>query len=181
MLCWRAVRVVTAYFSCVFHSTYSFREIQICCNSEYSLLESSWNVMTRGDAWEGKWRRNWRMEWVASTLHTTSEHGVASITTADVHTSAASTRLNWRSRRFKWTLPFRRKNKSGFCAYAITFHTQSTYSQLLTSVTLISVSFKILQTVNIKTAICWAVTLCSLIYWAFCSDKPIAAIFRVEE
>jgi len=33
------------------------------------------------------------MEWVASTLHTTSEHGVSSITTADAHTSAASSRL----------------------------------------------------------------------------------------
>jgi len=28
------------------------------------------------------------MEWVAGTLHTTSEHGVSSITTADAHTSA---------------------------------------------------------------------------------------------
>jgi hypothetical protein len=28
------------------------------------------------------------MEWVASTLHTTSEHGVSSITTSDAHTSA---------------------------------------------------------------------------------------------
>jgi len=27
------------------------------------------------------------MQWVASTLHTTSEHGVSSITTADAHTS----------------------------------------------------------------------------------------------
>ena len=35
-------------------------------------------------------------EWVTITLHTTSEHGVSSITTADVHTSAASSRLNWR-------------------------------------------------------------------------------------
>ena len=33
---------------------------------------------------------------VASTLHTTSEHGVSSTTTADAHTSAASSRLNWR-------------------------------------------------------------------------------------
>jgi len=30
------------------------------------------------------------VEWVASTLHTTSERGVSSITTADAHTSAAS-------------------------------------------------------------------------------------------
>ena len=33
---------------------------------------------------------------------------------------------NWRPRRFKWTRPFRRKTKSGFCACAITFQTQST-------------------------------------------------------
>jgi len=68
---------------------------------------------------------NWRMEWVASTLHTSSEHGVSNITTADAHTSAANSRLNWRPRRFKWTRPFRRKTKSGFCACAITFQMQS--------------------------------------------------------
>jgi hypothetical protein len=34
------------------------------------------------------------VEWVASTLHTTSQHGVSSITTDDAHTSAASSRLN---------------------------------------------------------------------------------------
>jgi hypothetical protein len=53
--------------------------------------------MAHGDAREGKWRGNWRMELVASTLHTTSEHGVSSITTDDPHTSAASSRLNWSS------------------------------------------------------------------------------------
>ena len=82
--------------------------------------------MAHGDAREGKWSGNWRMEWVASTLHTTSEHGVSSITTADAHNSAASSRLNWRPRRFKWTRPFRWKTKSGFCTCAITFQTQST-------------------------------------------------------
>ena len=61
-----------------------------------------------------------RMEWV---LHTTSEHGVSSITTDVAHTSAASSRLNWRPRQFKWSRPFRRKTKSGFCACAITFQT----------------------------------------------------------
>jgi hypothetical protein len=89
-------------------------------------VESGWNVMAHGDAQEGKWRGNWRMEWVVSTLHTTSEHGVSSITTADVHSSAASSRLNWRLRRFKWALPIHRKTKSGFCACAITFQMQST-------------------------------------------------------
>jgi hypothetical protein len=96
-------------------------------NPAHIVLESSWNVMAHGDAREGKWKGNWRMEWVASPLHTTSEHGVSSITTADAHISAASSRLNWRPRRFKWTRPFRRKMKSGFCACAITFQTQSTF------------------------------------------------------
>jgi hypothetical protein len=92
----------------------------------YVVVESSWNMMAHGDAREGKWRGNLRMEWIASTLHTTWEHGVYSITTADVHNSAASSRLNWRPCRFKWTRPFRRKTKSGFCACAITFQTQCT-------------------------------------------------------
>jgi hypothetical protein len=82
-------------------------------------VESSWNVMAHGDAREGKWRGNWRMEWVASTLHTTSEHGVSSITTADAHTSAASSQLNWRPRRLKWTRPFRRKTKSGVVCFLL--------------------------------------------------------------
>jgi hypothetical protein len=59
-------------------------------------------------------------------LHTTSEHGVSSVTTADAHTLAASSRLNWCRRRFKWIRPFRRKTKSGFCACAITFLTLCT-------------------------------------------------------
>ena len=95
-------------------------------NMVYPALEASWILISHGDAREGKWRGIWRMEWVASTLHTTSEHGVYSITTTDAHTSAASSRLNWRPRRFKWTRPFRRKTKSGFYACAITFQTQST-------------------------------------------------------
>jgi hypothetical protein len=82
--------------------------------------------MAHDDAREGKWRGNWRMEWLASTLYTTSEHGVSRITTADAHTSAASSRLSWRPWRFKWTRPFRRKTKSDFCECAITFQTQST-------------------------------------------------------
>jgi len=71
------------------------------------------------------------MELVASTLHTTSEHGVSSITTADAHTSAVSSRLNWRPRRFKWTRPFRRKTKSDFCACTITFQLASTQNVCL--------------------------------------------------
>ena len=91
------------------------------------VVDSSWNVMEHGDAREGKRRENWRMEWVASTLHTTSDRCVSSITTADAHISAASSRLNRRPRRVKWTRPFRRKTKSGFCACAITFQLASTW------------------------------------------------------
>jgi len=87
----------------------------------WGFVDSIWNVMAHVTHGRGKWRGNWRMEWVACTLHTASEHGVSSITTADAHTSAVSSRLNWRPRRYKWTLPFRRKTKSGFYACATTF------------------------------------------------------------
>ena len=91
-------------------------------------LDSSWNVMAHGDAREGKWRGNWRMQWVASTLRTTSEHGVSSITTADAHTSAASSRLKWRPPAdLNGLVHFARKTRFGFCACAITFQTQSTW------------------------------------------------------
>jgi hypothetical protein len=81
--------------------------------------------MAHSDARERKWRGIWQIEWEASTLHTASEHGVYSISTADAHTSAASSRLKWRPRWFKWTRPFRRKTKSGFYTCAITFQMQS--------------------------------------------------------
>ena len=90
-------------------------------------VESIWNVMAHSDAQEGKWRGNWRIEWVASTLHTTSERGLSSITTADAHTSAASSRLNWRpppadlNRLVRFV-----ERQSGFCACAITFQLAST-------------------------------------------------------
>ena len=48
-----------------------------------------WHTVTQGGEVKGK-----LVEWVASTLHTTREHVVCSITTDDAHTSAASSRLN---------------------------------------------------------------------------------------
>jgi len=69
---------------------------------------------------------NWRMQWVASTLHTTSEHGVSSITTADAHTSAASSRLNWRlSADLNGLVRFAHKTKFVSCGCAITFQLAS--------------------------------------------------------
>jgi len=78
------------------HGFNVFTQVKVKTSLYLLLVDSSWSVMAHGDAREGKWRGNWRMEWVASTIHTTSEHGVPSITTADEHTSAASSRLNWR-------------------------------------------------------------------------------------
>ena len=92
-------------------------------------VQSSWNVMAHDGAREEKWSGNWRMEWISGTLHTTSEHCVSSITTADAHTSAVISQLNWSPGRFKRTRPFRRKTNSGFCACAITFQKLSTTLQ----------------------------------------------------
>ena len=92
------------------------------------MLESSRNVMAHGDAPTGKWRWNWRMQWVASTLHTTSEHGVSSITTADAaHLGLPA--VDWTDAPHRADLNglvrFARKTKSGFCACAVIFQTQS--------------------------------------------------------
>jgi hypothetical protein len=60
------------------------------------------------------------------TVSATFRYNITTIITADARTLTACSRLKWRPRRFKWTRPFRRKTKSGFCACAITFQTQST-------------------------------------------------------
>jgi len=70
--------------------------------------------------------------------HATSERGLSSITQAVAHTSAASSRLNWRPHRFKWIRPFRGKANSGFCACAIMFRTS--YTSVLQWVPIIWVS-----------------------------------------
>ena len=81
-----------------------------------------WHTVTHGGEVKGKLANGVGSQY----SHTTSERGVSSITNADAHTSAASSRLNWLPRRFKWTRPFRRKTKCGFCACAIRFRTSST-------------------------------------------------------
>jgi len=77
--------------------------------------------MAHRDAREGKWRGKIWMEWVASSLALYVRTRSIQSLSADPHFSTASSRLNWHPRRFKWTRPFRRKTKSGFCACAITF------------------------------------------------------------
>jgi hypothetical protein len=82
-----------------------------------------WNLMAH-DAREGELANGVGSQY----SHTTSECCVSSITNTDAHTSSASSRLNWCPRWFKWTHPFRRKMKSGFCACAFMFQMQSTYT-----------------------------------------------------
>jgi len=90
--------------------------------------DSFWNMLAHADAEKGKWTRNWRIQWVTSTLRTTSEHGVSSITTADAaHLGCQQSTDLTLSGRFKWTRPFRTKTKSCFCACAITFHLNSAF------------------------------------------------------
>ena len=79
--------------------------------------------MAHGDAREGEVKGKLSNVVDNQYSHATSERGLSSITQADAHTSAASSRLNWHPHRFKWTRPFRGKTKSGFCACAITFRT----------------------------------------------------------
>jgi hypothetical protein len=95
-------------------------------SSEWS-VELVWNLMAHGDAQGGEVKGKLANGVCSQCSHTTSEGGVSSITNADVHISAASSRLNWRPRWFKLTRPFRRKTKSGFCACAITFQTHCTF------------------------------------------------------
>ena len=95
------------------------------------------NLMAHGNARVEKWRGKRRMEGVASTVVHCIGHGLSSITTADPHTSAASSRLNWHPRRYKWTRPFRWKTKSSFCACAIRFHFCSSVRSLPTPTTLL--------------------------------------------
>jgi len=86
--------------------------------SRYSAFGTWWQTATHG-----KWRGKMRMERVASSLALyVGTRSIQSLS-ADPHTSTASSWLNWHSRRFKWTLPFLWKAKSGFYACAITFRT----------------------------------------------------------
>ena len=132
-----------------------------------SVAESSWNVMAHGDARKGKWRGNWRMEWVASTLHTTSDRGVSGITTVDTYTSAASSRLNWRPCWFKRTRPFRWKTKSGFCACAITLQKRSTHLWCVVRLILLKKTHKYHSSFCSHKEFEWINEFCDLIYYLY--------------
>jgi hypothetical protein len=73
----------------------------------------------------GEWK------WVASTLHTTSEHGVYSALLPLMRTPRLPV-VDWTDAPadLNGTRPFRRKTKPCFCACAITFQTQSTPNEI---------------------------------------------------
>jgi len=71
------------------------------------------------------------MEWVASTL-TLPRNAVYPALLPLMRTPRLPA-VDWTDapRWFKWASPFRQKTKWGFCACAITFQTQSTFSHSL--------------------------------------------------
>ena len=99
-LCWEPLKdcgPCSCFVGCVYAGLLCELTLLAFCgqahpNSWYSPVEIRWNTVTHGRG-SGVWKC--QMQWVASTAHTTSEHCVSSITTADAHTSVASNRLNW--------------------------------------------------------------------------------------
>jgi hypothetical protein len=64
---------------------------------DYSPVEMWWHTVTDGREVKGKLANGVGSQYPLHYL----AHGISNITTADAHTSAASSRLNWRPRRFK--------------------------------------------------------------------------------
>ena len=118
-----AVLTYTSVRTCdllrIFRNLILARKIKIRCRAHSEPDSTRWRT---GGEVKGKLANGVGSQY----SHATSERGLSSITQADAHTSAASSRLNWRPHRFKWTRPFRGKTKSGFCACAITFRTSYT-------------------------------------------------------
>jgi len=138
-----------------------------------------WHTVTHGRGSEGE-------TGVGSQYsHKTSEGGVSSITNADAHTSAASSRLSWLPLRFKWTHPFRRKTKSGFCACAIRFRTSST-AACLSSVWLCKLSHAKLKLIFFVAAF-WEAMLSlafslladSAVLFAHCRDQRMSGTLQL--
>ena len=83
-----------------------------------------WDTLTQGG--RGNWRGNWRMECVP-VLFTLPRNMVYPALLPLMRTARLPAVDSTDAiRQLKWIRPFRRKTKSGFCACAITFQTQST-------------------------------------------------------
>ena len=114
---------------CTHNETLRARPRNLCCSGK--LVSIRVQLKRDGTRWRTEGEVKGRLtNGVGSQYSSLSRNLVyPTITTADAHSSAVSSQLNWRPCRFKWTRPFRRKTKSGFCACAITFQTHCTYSE----------------------------------------------------
>ena len=65
-----------------------------CSHDAKYVVYCVWNVVAHGDAREGEMKGKLANGVGSQYSQTTSERGVSSITKADAHTSAASSRLN---------------------------------------------------------------------------------------
>jgi len=103
-----------------------------CCitkptNIHTEYVEPSWNVMTHGDAQQGKWRG--KLANVVGSQYPSHYLGRWCIQhyyrwCAHLGCQLSTELTSPPPRRFKWTRPLSRKTKSGFCSCAITFQTQ---------------------------------------------------------
>ena len=84
----------------------------IAWGSNHHAQSTHWSIRARSEPGGTRWRTGGEVkEKLANGVgsqysHATSKRGLSSITQADAHTSAASSRLNWRPHRFKWTRTF---------------------------------------------------------------------------
>ena len=94
----------------------------------YRTVDSSWNVMAHGDAREGS--EGEAGEWSGYPVLFTLPRNMVYPALLPLMRTPRLPAVDWTDApgRFKWTRPFIRKTKSGFCACAITFETQSTSS-----------------------------------------------------
>jgi len=126
-LVWLLLHVDSTYLGCRYMQ-WLLLTVQTVCLVSWGWLQ----LKCDGTWWRTGGEVKEKLANVVGSLHTSLEYGVSSITTittAGAHTSAASSRLNWRPCRFKWTRPFRLKTKSGFCMCAITFQLASMHLQ----------------------------------------------------
>ena len=94
---------------------------------------------------------------------------------ADAHNSAASSRLNWRPWRFKWTLPFIRKTKSGFCACAITFQLASVCAVIVT----LKLHIRKITKQDVDQKVCHLSSLYCCVFPLYCQPEYIGPFLNI--
>ena len=97
--------------------------VGVCQSRLYSPVETWWHTATHGRGSEGE-----TGEWSGYPVPFTLPRNMVYPALLLLMRTPRLPVVDWidAQHRFKWTRPFRRKTKSGFCACAITFQTQST-------------------------------------------------------